>query len=309
MLDSFFVRVAKDLYKILGIKKSASEDEVRAAYRKLARKYHPDVNPGDAAAESQFKEVAAAYEVLSDKDKRKAYDEFGEDSLKGGFDPDKAREYQNWQRSRTEGARPFAGDVPFDLGDVFGFGRRQRGPLRGADIHAVVDMDLRQAIDGGTVQLEVPGRKPVTVRVPPGADTGSIIRLAKKGAPGSQGGPPGDLMIETRVRPHKHIRRDGLNLHMTVPVSLAETYNGATIDVPTFHGPVKLTVPERSQNGARLRLRGKGVARGKKHGDLIVELTVRLPDQADEELAKVIEQSEGAYSQSVQHERERGIQL
>ena len=299
--------MAKDLYQILGVKKDVGDDELRKAYRKLARKFHPDVNPGDAAAEARFKEVSAAYDVLSDKKKRKAYDEFGEDSLKGGFDPGKAREYRSWQKRRSAGARPFQEEgFDFDLGDLFGFASggpgRGRGRMRGQDVRAAVDMDLRQAILGGEVTLEVPGKPPVTVRIPPGADSGSVIRLKGRGAPGPQGGEAGDLLIETRVAPHPLLRRDGLDLTMRVPVTLEEAYAGGKIEVPTFTGAVTLTIPPRSQTGQRLRLRGKGVTRGKRSGDLYIELEPRLPDSAGPEIAEALKKTSSGYSQPVRAE-------
>lgn len=309
--------MAESLYDILGVSRTASADEIRRSYRKLARKYHPDVNPGDASAEASFKKVAAAYEVLSDEDKRKAYDEFGDEALKGGFDPDKARAYRDWQRRRTAGARPFqepfreSGAAGFsdasrfdfgDLGDLFGFGRPPRGPQRGADVRAVVDMELAQAIAGGEVKLDVPGRGVMTVRIPPGADTGSTVRLAGKGAPGEAGAPAGDLVLEMRVRPHPVMRREGLDLSMRVPVTVDEAYNGATIEIPTFDGPVKLTIPPRSQAGQRLRLRGKGVQRKDRRGDLFVELDVRVPDRQDDAVADAMRRAAGAYSKPVRQE-------
>jgi curved DNA-binding protein len=298
--------MTESLYSVLGVDRKATADEIRRAYRKLARKYHPDVNPGDEKAEDMFKKVSAAYEVLSDAERRKAYDEFGDESLKGGFDPEKARAYQQWRRTRTRGGEPFQEEMfDFDLGDLFGFGRRgARGPARGRghDVRAAVDMDLRQAIEGGEVKLEIPGQHPVAVRIPPGADTGSTIRLKGKGAPGLGGAPAGDLIIETRVRPHPFVRRDGLDLHMKVPVTLDEAYNGGTIEIPTFAGPVKLRIPSRSQPGARLRLRGKGVKRKGEQGDLMVELDVRLPDQGDERLAEAIRDNASGYSAPVRRE-------
>lgn len=310
----------ENLYDILGLSKSASSDDIRKAYRKLARKYHPDVNPGDKEAEATFKKVAAAYDVLGDDEKRKLYDEFGEESLAGGFDPEKARAYQSWKQARSQGARPFRGQssegVEFDFGDLFGFaggadvgggagfGRRGRGrgPVRGPDMHAMVDMDLRQAITGGEVSLDVPGKGPVKVRIPPGADSGSVIRLRGKGAPGPQGGQPGDLVIETRVKPHPRVKREGLDLHLVLPVTLDEAYNGATVEVPTFTTSVKLRIPPLTQPGAKLRVRGHGVPRKDKKGDLIVELDVRLPDKASDELAEAIKASRDAYSIPVRKE-------
>ncbi len=304
--------MAKSLYQILGVPKNAPDGDIRRAYRRLARTLHPDLNPGDAAAEERFKQVSAAYEVLADSDRRKAYDEFGDESLKGGFDPEKARAYRDWQSRRKAGAEPFrrskrgpGAGAEFDigdLGDLFGFGRGRTGPARGTDVRAVVDMDLAQAITGGEVKLDVPGKTPVTVRVPPGADTGSTIRLAGRGAPGPSGGSAGDLLIECRVRPHPRVTRNGLDLTMRVPVTLNEAYNGASIEVPTFHGPIKVTVPPGTQQGAKLRVRGKGVIRGKSRGDLFVQLDVRLPQSRDDALARALADSDRSYEQPVRKE-------
>ena len=278
--------VAENLYDILGVKKDASDDAIRRAYRKLARRHHPDVNPGDAAAEEAFKKMAAAYDVLSDPKKRAAYDEFGESSLAGGFDPERARAYTSWKQARSDGARPFS-EAPyeFDLGDLFG---RARGPMRGADLRAEVELELRQAIDGLELGLEIPGQGQLRVRIPPGADEGSTIRLKGKGGPGARGGPAGDLLIETHLRLHPHVRRQGLDLHMKLPASLDEAYNGASIEIPTFDGGVKLRIPPLSQNGTRLRLRSRGVKRDDQRGDLLVELDVRIPDRKDDALAAAL---------------------
>jgi len=292
--------MAANLYETLGVAKDASTEDIRKAYRKLARKLHPDVNPGDKTAEDKFKQASSAYEVLSDPKRRAAYDEFGDASLQSGFDPAKAREYARWQDTRQRRARDFdEGPVEFDFSELF---NRGRGPTRGADLHGVVDMDLRQAVEGGEVGFDVPGQGTVRVRIPPGADTGSVIRIPGKGAPGARGGPPGDLVIETVVRPHPRLRRDGLDLHLTVPVTLDEAYNGATVEVPTFDGPVLVKVPPRSQTGTRLRLRGKGVKRKDQRGDLLVDLEVRMPDQADERLAEALRASRDAYSKPVRQE-------
>jgi len=140
------------------------------------------------------------------------------------------------------------------------------------------------------------------VRIPPGADNGSIIRLAGKGAPGARGGPPGDLVIETEVRPHPRLRRDGLDLYLALPVTLDEAYNGGSVEVPTFDGPVLLKVPARSQSGAKLRLRGKGIQLKDAHGDLIAVLDVRMPDRVDEALAAALRASAASYSEPVRKE-------
>lgn len=295
--------MAESLYDILGVAKDATDDAIRRAYRKLARKHHPDVNPGNKAAEDKFKKVSSAYEVLSDTKKRAAYDEFGDASLQGGFDAVKAREYQRWQQTRQQRAQEFDQDGPaeFDFADLFGRGR-PRGPARGGDMHAAMQMDLHQAISGTEVSLDVPSHGTVRVRIPPGADSGSVIRVPGKGAPGRGGGPPGDLVIEIEVNAHPRVRREGLDLHMELPVTLDEAYNGASIEVPTFEGNVVLKIPPRSQNGAKLRLRGKGIGRKDARGDFLIALDVRMPDKQDEALSAALRASASAYSKPVREE-------
>jgi DnaJ-class molecular chaperone len=160
-------------------------------------------------------------------------------------------------------------------------------------------MDLRQAVEGAEVSVEVPEQGTVRVRIPPGADNGSVIRLTGRGQAGRGGGPPGDLVIETEIRPHPVLRRDGLDLYLTLPVTLDEAYNGANVDVPTFEGLVVLKIPPRSQNHARLRLRGKGIARKTARGDFFVELDVRMPDQANDALSAALKAATAAYARPV----------
>lgn len=289
--------MAESLYDALGVAKTASAGEIRKAYRKLARQHHPDVNPGNKDAESKFKKISAAYEVLSDEAKRKNYDEFGDASLQGGFDPDKAREYARWQNTRQQRSSRFGdegGPVDFDFSEFFG-GRAQRGPMRGQDLTAQVEIDLRQAIEGTELAADLPGHGTVRVRIPKGADTGSTLRVPGKGSPGRNGGPPGDLVLEMIVRDHPLLRRDGLDLYLRLPVTLSEAYNGGSVDVPTFDGPVSLKIPARSQQGAKLRLRGKGVPRKDERGDLIVELDVRVPARADDALAQALRAADALY--------------
>lgn len=290
--------MADTLYETLGVPRTASVEQIRARYRKLARKHHPDVNPGDAAAEDTFKKVAAAYEVLADPQRRAAYDEFGDEALQAGFDPAAAREYARARAARRARPRGYGpAGAGFDVGDFF-----DRGPSSGQDVHATVPMDLRQAIQGTEVAIEVPGQGTVRVRIPPGADTGSTIRIAGKGAAGRRGGPPGDLVIETMVEPHPQLRRNQLDLTLTVPVTLDEAYSGAQIEVPTFDGPVLVKVPPRSQPGTRLRLRGKGIRRKDERGDFYVELEVRMPDLENAELAAALASSSRSYSRPVRDE-------
>jgi curved DNA-binding protein len=322
-----------DLYQALGVKRTATAEEIGRAYRRLARQYHPDRNPGDASAEDKFKQISAAYEVLSKPDKRRAYDEFGEEALRSGFDAEQARAARAWHSRRASRQEPFAGQSSdFDLADLFAatfggadafgraeaFGRATRPrAVRAADVHAVVELDLAQALEGVEVNLELPSEphaasrpgdghraapRQVTVRIPPGADNGSTLRIPGKGAPAGPYGQAGDLVIETRVRPHPWVRREGLDLHLRLPVTLDEAYNGATVEVPTFRGGVRLRIPPNSQPGSRLRLRGKGVRRGQQRGDLYVELDVRLPEHRDQQLADAIRKAGSDYARPPREE-------
>ncbi len=294
----------KSLYDVLGVASSATDEQLRASYRKLARKFHPDVNPGDEKAEERFKEIASAYEVLSSKDKRKAYDEFGEESLRGGFDPQQARAYDQWKERREQGGRPFESEY-INLEDLFGgnMGGRAYVSARGADIYAVAELDLAQVAHGAEVSVNTPGSsKPTRVRIPQGADTGSTIRLKGMGGPGVGKGPNGDLLIETRVRPHPLVTRDGLDLTLRVPITLSEAINGASIEVPTFDGSVKVSVPKGSQNGVKLRLRGRGLKRKDKQGDFYVELDVRMPDKSSPEFEESLRASDALYSHPIRSE-------
>lgn len=305
----------KDLYAVLGISRSASDDDIRKAYRKLARKYHPDVNPGDKVAEEKFKEISSANDVLGDPEKRKLYDEFGEAALRSGFDAEQARQYKRWAGgmggggARGYGGNPFGGgaggNVEFEFGDIFGdlFERGRSGraqPRRGRDVTATVDIDLMQAIRGSEVHLRIPGRNdPVTVRIPPGADTGSRLRVQGQGSPGPNNAPAGDLLIETHVRPHKYFRRSGLDLSLDLPVTLDEAYNGASIDVPTPDGMVSLRVPPKTQQGDRLRLKAKGIQRGNERGDLYADIQIRMPDRMDDKVAEALKATNAAYTQGL----------
>lgn len=293
--------MAESLYETLDVAKTATADEIRKAYRKLARKYHPDVNPGDPSAEASFKKVAAAYGVLSDESKRKAYDEFGDAALQSGFDPEKAREYERWQESRTRRTSGFGGTegpIDFDLSDLF---QRQapRGPSRGPDFYTSMDIDLRQAVAGTELTADLPNHGTVHIRIPRGADTGDTLRVRGKGAPGRDGGPAGDLVIETIVRPHPLVRREGLDLYLTLPITLNEAYNGRSVNVPTFDGMVVLKIPSGTKQHATMRLRGKGVERKDQRGDLLIDIDVRMPDIVDSAFAEVLSTSDKLYSTPV----------
>jgi curved DNA-binding protein len=296
----------QDLYAVLGVARDADEDAIKKAFRKLAMKYHPDKNPG-AANEQRFKEINQAHEVLADKKRRAAYDEFGEESLSQNFDADRARAVRQYGRAR--GARGggmggadvqdiFGGGNNPDINDLFGeiFGRggggRGRGPraaARGQDAEASVTIDFVSAVKGTELSLQR-GDDNVTVRVPPGANEGSRVRIPGQGGQGFGGGPAGDLLLTIHVTPHPFFRREGDDLHVDVPVTLGEAYRGEKIRIPTPDGEVSLKVPKRTQSGNVTRLRGKGVARkGKEAGDLYVRFIVHVPTSDDPEVAKAVD--------------------
>ena len=285
----------KDLYAILGVARTASADEIKKAYRKLARKHHPDVNPNDPQAEERFKEISAANDVLSDPARRARYDEFGMAGLQEGFDPEHARSYQRW----SQGARrsPFQHDFisEIDLEDLlrghFGGGGAARGPQPGRDAEAEVKIEFLDAVNGGEVMLHFQGRDPLRVRVPPGADEGTRVRLAGQGEPGRASGPRGDLYVTLHVREHPFFRREGDDLHLDLPVTLSELVLGAQVSVPTPTGPVQMKIAPHSPNGRRMRLREKGaLRRGGGRGDLYVNLSARLPSAESAESRKRLEE-------------------
>ena len=284
-----------DLYTVLGIPRNAGVDEIRRAFRQLARENHPDVNPGDAAAEERFKRISFAYEVLSDADKRSRYDEFGVDGLAEGFDADRARVFRRWGGSRGRTAGPAAGFSFEDLlGDLFG----GRTPGAGRDVEAALSVDLLDVVRAAEVSVEFAHRPGLKVRLPPGAGEGTRIRLAGQGDPAPGGGARGDLFLKLSVRSHPLLRREGDDLHLDLPVTLPELVRGAKIRVPTPDGPVGMTVPRDSKPGSVLRVRGKGCVTREsgRRGDLYVHLTLEWPDAAGEDLEHLAEAAESLYS-------------
>ncbi len=323
-----------ELYAELGVKKSASADDIKKAYRKLARKFHPDVNQGEAKAEERFKRISVAHDILSDPDKRGLYDEFGFDGLQAGFDPTRARQFKRGPGPQPQG--DFGGYSFEDiLGDLFGQratrgsqGRRKAPAARGADLESSLEIDFLEAVRGTSATIAL--QKPVTcttcrgsgmdgatrrcptcygtgaiekserlrVKIPAGVDDGSRVRLAGKGGAGSGGGAAGDLFIATRVRPHPLLRRLGQDLALDLPITIGEALLGAQVTVPTPAGNVKVKIPVGSQSGAKLRLRGKGVPRmkGSGHGDFYVVLQVHVPDRTDDGVREAIQTLEKGYS-------------
>ncbi len=290
----------RDLYDILGVQRAASQEEIKKAYRRLAKKYHPDVNPDDKRAEEKFKEVTAAAEVLGDAKKRALYDEFGADSLRSGFDASKAEAYRQWKRQGApQGGMPFdfgdfqevnVGDYgTFDFGSIFedlfggrGRARARRGPVphHGAHAEAELQVDLRDAVVGAERDVRV-GGKTLRVKIPKGVTDGSTIRLSGQGTPGAHGGPAGDLYLRIQLRDHPWIRREGKDLYLDLPLTVPEAVLGGEVTLPTFEGPVRLRIAPGTQGGKKLRLRGKGMPdlRGGDRGDLYATVRIVLPER------------------------------
>jgi curved DNA-binding protein len=311
--------MARDLYEELGVARDASSEDIRKAYRKLAAKLHPDKNPGDSKSEARFKAVNRAHQVLGDPEKRKLYDEFGEDGLREGFDADAARAYRRAAgaggRVRFRNAGP--GGVSVEelfggggggIGDLFGdlFARRgargeaDRAGMRGSDVASEVTVAFISAIRGVDLKLTIAdGSDEVTVRVPAGAGDGDRVRVPGHGAPGTFGGPTGDLLLTIRVKPHPFFERDGLDLYLDLPITIGEAFRGAKVRVPTPDGEVSLTVPKHAQSGQVARLKGKGVKRKGQQGDLYVRFLVKLPDADDADVEKAVEVLERATTMDV----------
>ncbi|MGC0274247.1 DnaJ C-terminal domain-containing protein [Pseudactinotalea sp. Z1739] len=301
----------KDFYRTLGVSKDADAAAVKKAYRKLARKWHPDQNPGDAAAEQKFKEIGEAYAVLSDTEQRKQYDALRamagggprfasgpggagasgfEDLFNGMFAGGGAGGPRVRYSSGGPGGAGGAGGPDLDdlLGGLFGGGAGPQpgggrsgfgfGGQKGGDITTSAHLPFRTAVEGSTVTLTMERGRSMNVRIPAGVRDGQKIRLAGKGQPGIGGGAPGDLVVTVHVDPHPVFGISGNNLTITVPITFPEAVEGATISVPTLSGDtVRLKVPAGTQSGARLRVKGKGVKTAKSTGDLIVTVQVAVP--------------------------------
>ena len=290
----------KDFYKVLGVSKDVSEADLKKAYRKLARKYHPDSNPGDAASEARFKEISEAHSVLSDAEQRKEYDAIRamgsgarftapggagagggfEDVFGGMFGQGGGRQSYTFQQG---------GDYDDLIGGLFGGGRFGQptggyrgfgGPSRGRDVTATTTLDFITATKGEQITLQTAEGKPITVRIPAGVADGQKIRLRGKGHPSPDGGESGDIILTVNVRKHPVFERDGLNLRLTVPVTFAEAALGATIQVPTLGGdPVKLRVAPGTPSGRVLRVKGRGVETSKGTGDLLAVVQIAVPSR------------------------------
>jgi molecular chaperone DnaJ len=280
----------KDFYKILGVAKDATEADIKKTYRKLARQFHPDSNPGDAKAEAKFKEISEAFSVLSDKEQRKEYDAVramgggarftaGGQGAGGGFE-------DVFSNLFGGGGRGFPGG----FGGGFDF-----GPTAGVDLTARTSIDFIDSIKGATIKLSLQGVEPLNVKIPAGVQDGQRIKLRGKGRPSPNGGPSGDLIVTVRVKPHPVFSRDGANLRVTVPVTFTEAALGANILVPTLGGePVKLKIHPGIPNGRVLRIQGRGVDSGNTRGDLLATIEVAVPAHLSEKAKKALQEFQEA---------------
>ncbi len=282
-----------DPYQVLGVKRDASEKEIQKAYRGLAKKLHPDLNPGNAEAEARFKEVSAAYDLLSDVDKRARFDR-GEIDASGAERP-RQRFYRDFAEANGA-SNPYASGAGFAdfadddlLSELFGHGARFSRDRRGQDIHYRLQVDFLDALNGATKRLTLPDGSLLDVTIPPGTRYGRILRLGGKGRPGIGDGPRGNALIEIEVRPHPYFTLRGDDIHLELPISLAEAVLGSKVQAPTPTGPVTMTIPKWSNTGRVLRLRGRGAPHpGGGRGDEYVTLKLVLPERPDPELERFV---------------------
>lgn len=364
---------AKDYYQVLGVPEDADQDTIKKTYRRLARRYHPDKNPGDKEAEERFKEISAAYQVLSDPEKRQQYDQMRQMATAGagaggfgGFGGFRGGPGAGWQTIEVDDLESIFGGGGGGFGDLFSsiFGARGRArqrapePQKGPDRHVEVAVSFELAARGGEIVVTVPleeecprchgtggepgsriqpcpqcggvgtvtlqrggfsvqrpcprcygrgtlvdkpcqrcdgegtttVRRRIKVRIPAGIEDGGKIRIRGKGEPGPGGGPPGDLILSVRVKPHRFFRRDGLDIHTTVPINIAQAMLGTKIRVRTIDGQMlELKVPPGTQSGTRLKLRGKGIKAGDRVGDQYVEIMLKVPEELSEEERELVE--------------------
>jgi DnaJ-class molecular chaperone len=282
--------VSENPYAVLGVKPEATQDEIRKAYRQLAKKLHPDLNPGDRQAEEKFKQVSAAYDILGDAEKRARFDK-GEIDAAGNERP-RERYYRDFHGADAQAHSYSDGSGYADfmesediLKDIFGRRGEARFRMRGQDALYRLPVEFLEAVNGATKRITLPDGGTLDVVIPAGTKDKQVLRLRGKGGPGIGGGPAGDALVEIEVEPHKFFTRKGDDIHLELPISLPEAVLGGRLDVPTPTGPVRMTVPKGANTGTVLRLRGKGAPRNDKtHGDEYVTLKIVLPERPDPEL-------------------------
>jgi len=278
--------MAEDPYSTLGLQRTATDDEIRRSFRRLAKELHPDVNPNNPEAMERFKRVSAAYELLGDPARKQAYDR-GEIDASG----EPRRGYQHAGGRGSAGG----GGAEFGFGDIFSdlFGQRgPRGPgagfsLRGQDMRYTLDVDFMEAALGARKRVTMPEGGQLDLNVPEGVTDGQVLRLKGKGGPGIRGGEPGDALVEVRVRPHPHFKRQGDDILLDVPIAIDEAVLGGRIEVPTTAGRVSLTLPKGTSSGRAFRLKGKGARNPSSgaYGDQIVTVRIAMPETIDDSLA------------------------
>ena len=292
----------RDPYQVLGIPKSASAAEIKRVFRKLAKQFHPDKHPGDTKVIEKFKEISAANELLSDAEKRAAYDQ-------GAINADGSPRAPQFHGRQQAGGAPFgfefggggrrgasggnAGveDILSELFGGFGGGAKRSNRERGADVNHTLTVSFLDAANGGKHRLNLADGRTLEVAIPAGVREGQQIRLRGQGEPGAGGGPAGDALIEIKIAVHPWFKAEGSDIHLTVPVTLTEAVLGAKIEVPTIDGPVTMNIRKGANSGDKLRLKGKGLAKARNtgRGDQIITLQVRLPETHDEELQRFAE--------------------
>jgi DnaJ-class molecular chaperone len=283
--------MSEDPYAALGVPKTATQDEIRKAYKRIAKESHPDLNPGDSDAAGRFRAAAAAHDLLKDPETRARFDR-GEIDASGQERPERRfyREYAEGPEATYHTARGY--EDFGDFSDVFAdlFGQRGRGgrgetvQLRGPDRHYTLEVGFLEAAKGATRRITLPGGDTLDVKIPEGLADGQTIRLRGKGGEGLGGGPPGDALVTVSVEPHPFFRREGEDILVELPIALDEAVLGAKVELPTIDGPVALTVPKGASTGQVLRLRGRGVKRGARRGDQLVSLKIVAPPKVDTEL-------------------------
>ena len=311
----------EDLYKILGIERGAKKEEIKRAYRKLARKLHPDRNKNDKKAEEQFKKVSAAYAVLGDDEKRSLYDKYGIDGLRDGFDPNMWRHYggggqrgfgnQNRSEERGFGGFEFGGFQGFGaMEDIFenlfgGRGRTRRNrenawnkEKKGSNVTSTLEVELMDIIHGKELQIIVPikeERRQLKVKIPQGIGEGKNIRLKEQGAKSESGGPAGDLILEIKMRKDRNYERRGDDLYKKEKITVGEAYSGIAKKMETPWGEIKMTIPKGTQGGSTMRIKGKGIKRGNTQGDLYIQIAITIPTNREEKTKEAIERLEECY--------------
>jgi DnaJ-class molecular chaperone len=292
--------MAEDPYSVLGVAKTASAGDITKAYRKLAKKLHPDLNPGDKSAEERFKRITAAYDIVGDEEKRGRYDR-GEIDASGQETPQ--RRYYREYAGGEEGARyrstagyedigafsDLFGDLFSERGGMRGSTGGRRFSMRGQDAQYRLDVGFLDAVNGTKTRITLPDGGTLDVTIPPGVTDGQVLRLKGKGAPGFGEGEPGDALIEIGVRPHPVFKREGDDIVVEVPITFDEAVLGGKVEVPTISGLVSVTVPPGSNTGQTLRLKGRGVKSRGAAGDQLVRLSVVLPERIDEDLKSFAE--------------------